>query len=463
MIGKRWRVLAAAWLATATPAMAQDALLVSNVGPDGYSIFIEDGVVVASGHAILPPEDGAVVDAAGAFATPGLIDMHVHVWGEAELAAFLAHGVTTVRNLSGMPFHLRMASEIEAGTLEGPRLLTSGPILNSPGPNAQINHVMVSTAEGARAAVRAQHAAGYTRVKLYSNLTGEAFHAALSEAQVLGMAVTGHPVEGAREEGIPFERDFLVPIAETLAADFETIEHTESIAFHGLRSQIDRAGGEALVTQILASGSTVTPTLVAHRNLVRVAESNGAYARRAGIETLNPVTQMTEAENIAAWAARDPAYESERAEFYSWLTGIMHSAGVPLVAGSDAGIFVNLPGDALHDELELLVEAGLTPSEAIDTATVNAAHALGQEGRLGCLGEGCVADMVLTACDPHAEIGCIRQVVGVVRAGRWYGPEDIAALHERATQHDMDRIMADLLSGMEAQGTPLDPALLGGA
>jgi imidazolonepropionase-like amidohydrolase len=461
MIATGLRILAASWLAMAAPAMAQDALLLTNVGPDGHSIFIEDGVVTAIGTTILPPAEGETVDAGGAYATPGLIDMHVHVWGEAELAAFLAHGVTTVRNLSGMPFHLRMAEEIEAGTLEGPRLLTSGPILNSPGPNAQINHVMVASAEEARAAVRAQHAAGYTRVKVYSNLTGEAFEAALSEARLLGMAVTGHPVEGAREEGIPFERDFLVPITETLDAHFETIEHTESVAFHGLRSRIDRAAGEALADEILASGSVVTPTLVAHRNLVRVAQSDGAYASRAGVETLNPVTQMTEAENIAAWAARDPAYENERAEFYSWLTGLMHSAGVPLVAGSDAGIFVNLPGDALHDELELLVEAGLTPSEAIDTATVNAARALGEEGRLGCLGEGCVADLVLTACDPRAEIGCIRQVVGLVRGGRWYGPDDIAALRERAAQHDMDQIMADLFSGMEAQGTPLDPALLG--
>lgn len=461
MTGKQWQVLAAAWLATATPAMAQDALLVTNVGPDGHSIFIEDGVVISVGNAILPPVEGDTVDAGGAHATPGLIDMHVHIWGEAELAAFLAHGVTSVRNLSGMPFHLAMANRIEAGELEGPRLFTSGPILNSPGPNAQINHVMVSTAQDARAAVRAQHAAGYTRLKLYSNLTGEAFHAALEEAQLLGMAVTGHPVEGAREEGIPFERDFLVPIAATLAAGFETIEHTESIAFHGLRAQMDRAGAQALVADILASGSTITPTLVAHRNLVRVAQSDGAYARRAGMETLNPVTQMTEAQNIAAWAARDPAYEAQRAEFYSWLTGIMHSAGVPLVAGSDAGIFVNLPGDALHDELELLVEAGLTPSEAIDAATVHAARALGEEGRLGCLGEGCMADMVLTTCDPRAEIACIRQVVGVVRAGRWYGSQEIAALRQRAARHDEERIVADLLSGMEAQGTPLDPALLG--
>ena len=194
---------------------------------------------------------------------------------------------------------------------------------------------------------------------------------------------------------------------------------------------------------------------------MRVAESDGAYARREGMEWLNPVIQSTETANIAAWAARDPAYERERAEFYSWLTGRMHAAGVPLVAGSDAGIFANLPGDALHDELELLVEAGLTPSEAIETATTNAALVLGEEGRLGCLEAGCMADIVFTTCDPRVEIGCVRQIVGVVRAGRWYGPDDIAALRTHASQHDMDQIVKDLVEGMAAQGTRLDPAMLG--
>ncbi|WAT16884.1 amidohydrolase family protein [Aurantiacibacter sp. MUD11] len=454
-------LFATALLAAAVPAAAQDALLLTNVGPDGHSIFIEDGVIVANGGSILPPEKGRTVDVGGAFVTPGLIDMHVHVWGEAELAAYLAHGVTTVRNLSGMPFHLRMAEAIEAGTLEGPRLLTSGPILNSPGPNAQINHVMAATAEEARAAVRAQHEAGYTRIKLYSNLTGEAFAAALAEAEALGMMVTGHPVEGAREEGIPFERDFLVPIADTLAAGFETIEHTESIAFHGLRSTTDREAGEQLVADLVASGSPVTPTLVAHRNLVRVAESQGAYASRTGTEWLNPVTQQTEAANIAAWASRDPAYEAGQAEFYSWMTGAMQDAGVLLVAGSDAGIFTNIPGDALHDELELLVEAGLTPAEAVDTATANAARVLGEEGRLGCTGAGCAAEIVFTACDPRADIACIRQVVGVVRNGRWHGEEDLANLRQRASRHDVEQIVTDLVEGMAAQGTPLDPAMLG--
>ena len=460
MIGKAARFLGAGCLALSAPALAQDQLLLTNVGPDSHSILVEVGVIVANGDEIAAPAGGRIVDAGGGYATPGLIDMHVHVWSEAELAAYLAHGVTTVRNLSGMPFHLRMAAAIDEGAMEGPRLLTSGPIINSPGPNAQINHVMVSSADEARAAVRAQHAAGYERVKLYSNLTGEAFAAALSEARRLNMAVTGHPVEGAREDGIPFERDFLVPISQTLAVDFETIEHTESIAFHGFRSQVDIEAAIALVDAIAASGATVTPTLVAHRNLVRVAQSNGAYAQREHMAWLNPVTQSLEAENIRAWAGRDPAYEQERAQFYSWLTGRMHAAGVPLVAGSDAGIFVNLPGDALHDELALLVEAGLTPSEAIDAATVNAARALGED-RLGCLEQGCVADMVFTLCDPRDEIDCIGEVTGLVRGGRWYGPEELASLRARAGRHDMQQIGADLLEGMAAQGTPVDPAMLG--
>ncbi len=90
-----------------------------------------------------------------------------------------------------------------------------------------------------------------------------------------------------------------------------------------------------------------------------------------------------------------------------------------------------------------------------------AARVLNKEGRLGCLESGCMADILFTACDPRAEIGFVRQIVGVVRAGRWYGADDIAALRTRASQHDIDQIVKDLVEGMAAQGTPLDPTMLG--
>ena len=378
-----------------------------------------------------------------------------------ELAAYLLHGVTTVRNLSGMPFHLRMAEAIESGALLGPRLYTSGPILNSLGPNQQINHQIVQTADEARAAVEAQHSAGFDRIKTYSNLTADAYAGALAAARKHGMRITGHTPEGERLAGIPSHRDFQISFAEVLGHGFETIEHAESIVFHGLRDRRDKQAGLALARRIADAGVPVTATLVAQRNLVRMAQTRGDFAKRDGTQWLNPVTQAMEAESIAFWSGQDPSSEAEKAEFYAWFTKAMHDAGVPIVAGADAGIFSNIPGASLHDELELLVEAGLTPAEAIDAATSGAAKALGEEGRLGCSNEGCAADLVMLACDPREDISCIRRTVAVVRNGRWYGPADLDVLRSRAADHDREQTIADLVEGMAAQGTPLDPAVLG--
>ncbi|GAA0267922.1 amidohydrolase family protein [Alteraurantiacibacter aestuarii] len=456
--------LALALAVLAAPAAAQDFVLIDNIGPDAGSILIEDGTIVFNGPSDgLPPHQTPTtrIDARGLHLLPGLIDMHVHVWSEAGLGAYLAHGVTTVRNLSGMPFHLRMAEAVEAGQLTGPHLFTSGPILNSPGPNAQINHQIVLTREDGREAVRAQAEAGYTRIKTYSNLTADAWHGVLEEAQARGMALTGHTPEGERLEGIPHERPFQIPFADILDAEWETIEHVESIYFHGLSDQWDDQAARALAERIASAGTPVTPTLVAHRNLVNVAVTRGEFAQRPGMEWLNPVTQALQAPVIEFWAGQDPAFESERADHYANFTAMLRDAGVLLVAGSDAGIFTNIPGASLLDELELLVDAGLTPDQAIASATSNAALALGEQGRLGCLDAGCLADVVFYLCDPIADMACLREPAGLIRAGRWYDEAGLAALRAGAADHDVEQVLADLMAGMEAQGTPLDPAVLG--
>lgn len=456
--------LALATTAGSGTAQAQELVLVENVGPDADVILIEGGEITYHGDADGLPataRDRLSIDAGGLYLLPGLVDMHVHIWGEAELNAYLAYGVTTVRNLSGMPFHLRMAGQIDAGELEGPNLFTSGPILNSPGPNAQINHQIVLTEEEGRAAVQAQAEAGYVRIKTYSNLHEDAWRGVLAEAQARGMAITGHTPEGERLDGVPYERGFEVSFADILGVDWETIEHTESIYFHALRDRWDALAARNTASAIAASGNPVTPTLIAHRNLVRMAQSQGGLARREGIGWLNPVIQQLEAPVVAFWSGQDPAGELERAGHYADFTAMMRDEGVLLVAGSDAGIFANVPGISLVEELELLVEAGLSRQEALDAATVNAARALGQEGRLGCLDAGCLADLVAYACDPLDDISCLRSPVAVMRAGRWYDGEGLARLRDAAGQHDTGRIIEDIVAGMEAQGTPLDPAMLG--
>jgi len=418
-------------------------------------LLIEDGQITAIGDAASDFVADAVIELGGQTVTPGLSDMHVHIWDEAELGAYLSYGVTTVRNLSGMPFHLVLQDEIARGERVGPRLLTSGPILNSSGPNEQANHQLVEDADAARAAVAWQADAGFTRLKVYSNLTRDAYEAALAEARARGMSVTGHSPEGVRGLGVPTSQPFEIAFEDILEDGFETLEHIETIAWHGLRGRKGENAARKLARQIAAAGVPVTTTRVAHHNLLRMAESDGDAAKRSGMDLLNPFVQAIEAAEQARWAEADPAPLRKDDAFQARLTKIFAEEGVTLVAGSDAGIFINAPGQSLGDELGLLVDAGLSPYEALRAATWNAALALGESETAGCVQSGCAADLVVYACDPLADIDCVRSPSGVVRDGRWFSQRRLLELREAARLHDTERTQANLFEGLAAQGTPV--------
>lgn len=496
MIGRIWLALAMASLFNASQVFAAEGppaaapadrrcgasgapLVIRNVTaidfrgerPDvteNASLVIADGRIAA----ILPqgaPDPATpetVFDGSGLTVIPGLFDMHVHVWDQTELAANLMHGVTTVRNMSGMPFHLRLADQVEAGALCGPHLLTAGPILNSKGPDSQIYHQIVETAADARAAVRQQHAAGFRRLKVYSNLSAEAYGAAREEARRLGMAVTGHVPEGSRsfdESGRPH---FALDLATVIADGFETIEHVEAIAWHGLEGALDHARARRLARQIAARKVPVTPTLIAHLNLVEVAQSGGAYAYRSGVETMPPLAQVVAAPSIARWAGEQALPERRKHEFYIQFTRILDEEGVPLVAGSDAGIFTNIPGASLVDELELLAGALASPFKAIKAATATPAEVLGRAGEAGCLAEGCAADLVLYRCNPLMDINCLRRPEAVIMRGRLFDADQLRGdkgLRALAIAHDNERTFTNILEGFAAQGNPITPQQLGEA
>lgn len=418
-------------------------------------LLVRGGEIAAIGDATSNFTADQIIDLEGRTVTPGLVDMHVHVWDETELDAYLSYGVTTVRNLSGMPFHLVLQDEIARGERLGPRLLTSGPILNSAGANQQDNHQLVETAEEARAAVAWQAEAGFTRLKVYSNLTRDAYEAALDEARLRGMAVTGHSPEGIRALGVPESEPFNIAFGEIIDDGFETLEHVETIVWHGLRARKDEAAARALARQLADDGVGVTPTRVAHHNLLRMAETEGAAAERRGVELLNPFVQGLEAEVKAYWASADRVPLQQEDAFQARMTKILAEEGVSLLAGSDAGIFINVPGQSLIDELRLLVDAGLTPFEALQTATWNAALVLGESDANGCVEAGCAADLTVYSCDPLADIDCAASVSGVVRNGEWLGQERLQGLRRAATQHDVERTQANIVAGLAAQGTPV--------
>lgn len=408
---------------------------------------------IAPVDAIPVPEGVTHIDGGGGYLLPGLTDMHVHVWDQASLGAYLAHGVTAIRNASGMPLHLDLARRIEAGELAGPRLLTTGPILNSHGPNEQLNHQFVTTAAEARAAVRWQHEAGFRHLKVYSNLTREAWAGVKAEAEALDMTIMGHTPEGIRAQGMPRDRPFDMAFTDLLDAGFVTIEHVESIVWHGLRNRHDPAAAHALAQRIAASGTPVDPTLVAFRNLLHVAETKGAYLRRPGTEWMNPMLVAQSQGEYDRWTNEAVEPNREAFAFYKQMTKMLSDAGVTLVAGSDAGIFTNIPGASLIDELELLVEAGLSPAQALRTATLNPAQVQGEDADRGRIAPGMVADMVLVNADPLQDFAALRSPVLVVAQGRLHDRAALDALLDEAARPDLARTQANVIAGLQAQGT----------
>lgn len=385
------------------------------------------------------PEGVHTVDARGHSLIPGLIDAHIHLGDEAELAGYLAHGVTGVRNVSGYPFHLPLSERIAEGRILGPDFVTTGQILNSRGPNENPLQQTVTTDAEARAAVRAQYNAGYRRLKLYSNLTRDAFEAILDEANALGMRVMGHTPEGERSEGIPREKPFEIPWEASLGRGFTTFEHVETLVWHSLRGEMDENRMREVAEKLAASGEAVATTLIAHKRLVLIAETQGAYLERPGSDTINPLSRLVQHGDAKYWSQADPsAYEGPRAEFYLTATRLLHEAGVPLLAATDAAIFGIIPGASMARELELLVEAGLSPHEALASATRISARILGFE-ETGMIAPGYRANLVLLPEDPLTRIGAVEFPAAVMLGGYWMDDIKLEELKEAARDTSLIR------------------------
>lgn len=340
-------------------------------------------------------------DGRGAFIVPGLWDSHVHLsfaGGEA-LGLLVASGVTSVRDLGGDWDQLRgWRSEISIGSLVGPRVFAAGPFLDGPKPNDAWRLFAVTGEEG-EAGVREIAGLGVDFIKVHSRLPREAWLAAMATAKELEVPILGHVPAG------------ISPL-EAIELGYSSLEHADSL-FKGLQySGLPEAGtwggayrywcseeGVASMERLAESGSQLTPTLVTY-------------------EALLPRV--------------DPMFGQLR-PWFSDVTLRLHRAGVPLLAGTDLARDSNgmKPGASLHRELELMVEAGLTPAEALRTANLNPAHGMGRAD-LGVVRVGAVADLLLVEEDPLANIQALRRIRGLFLDGRWFGRAELERIRSRA-------------------------------
>jgi imidazolonepropionase-like amidohydrolase len=384
------------------------------------SLHIEGDRVAVIG----PPE--ADDELAGAYVLPGLTDMHVHfpafpLPGERELDALLlvAHGVTTARVMGdvrpGGSDAIRGA--IEGGDAVGPRLLSCGAFVDGE-PPLWPNSKVVRSADEARAAVEDLAEAGADCIKAYDGLDLESTTALRDAAEMRGLPVVGHtPRRVPFEEGLLEDVQHLRGVHPPLAGERERYPF-----FLAAWRRADDAWLERVVEVSLHHGVAHTPTLVTVDTLLRARDwptlrADPAFAL---VPPTYPEVFWHPQRGLNAARLMQPEDFDMLADAVAAMkrtVGRLHAAGVAIHTGSDANAPMIVPGARLHRELQLLVEAGLSPEEALAASTRRAPAFLGVPG-LGSLREGAPAELALFREDPTRDLAALSSLVAVVRGGR---------------------------------------------
>jgi imidazolonepropionase-like amidohydrolase len=394
------------------PVALVGGLLVDGSGAEPMSdavVVTHGGRIIAAGprRSVRLPPGTHVVDVRGATILPGLWDMHTH-FAQAEWApVYLAAGVTTVRDLgSQLEFLEGVRGAVREGRAIGPRVLAAG-IIDGSGPNAVGTARAATPAEGVDWVRRYRHA-GFEQIKIYSSMSDSVLRAVATEAHRLGMTVTGHVPVGldgfqAVEAGMDqvnhvhhVERMLREP-GDTSALDLASSRARRALAFLRERGVVV---DPTLALAELTSRSFTDPLSEVEPGAAKIPPELRALLHHVGVPP----------------GKRDQA--QSRLRRLLAVTRALHGAGVAIVAGTDLAV----PGHSLHRELELYVEAGLTPMEAIRAATSGAAQAMRLGHESGVIRPGFRADVVVVDGNPVANIRDIRRVRLVMAAGRLLEP-----------------------------------------
>lgn len=362
---------------------------------ENATVLVRDGHIAAAGPGAATPVPPGVtrIDVTGKSVLPGLWDMHAHVglaeWGP----VYLASGVTTVRDMGG-EFGVVTALRDAWGDRRaiGPRMLLAG-LVDGPGAGS-FGHVTAANPEEGRAAVARYKAAGFQQMKLYSLLDRPTSAAIIDAAHAAGMTVTGHIPTGL---------------------DMRTIVEMgmDQIAHLTVRDAPESDALRETVAFLKSRGTVIDPTLSWNEMLGRSLHTSLAEIQPRASHVAAPLRRMLDSAN---GGAIPPAQATARMRRSLQIVKALHDAGVPIVAGTDKGV----PGISLAREIELYVEAGLSPMDAIRAATAVPARVMGLAKETGTIAVGLAADLIVVDGNPLQRIADIENVRLVSSRGRLY-------------------------------------------
>ena len=397
------------------------------------TVIVRDGRITTIGpvNEVNVPKEALRIEGRGQYLIPGLADMHVHLRGSKEtmlsmLDLFAANGVTTVLNLFGKPVHLEMRAQVARGELRAPTIYTSGPFISDANEEPP-------TPEEAEQAVIEQKRAGYDLIKIHGDFSREAYRRLFITARREGMRVVGHAPRNLGVMPMMEEKQDAVAHAE---------EYLYSYFFFNRRSAWRDLSVEArqklmkeqekrissLAAGTAHAGTWLIPTLTVFKGIGQQVKNIDAVLARPEVKLVPYEIRSDWVPDRNTYVRRFPGEDSviyfeTQYQLLEKLVKGFREAGVRMLAGTDTPVPSVVPGYSLHDELQDLVHASLTPYEALRTATANPAEFLNASDEFGTIATGKRADLLLISDNPLVDITATRRRIGVMLHGQWL-PED---------------------------------------
>jgi len=385
------------------------------------TVIIKDDKIVSINESL--PDNTKIIDGTGKWLMPGLIDMHVHNLADINFSSnyptkgatsftntqdfmllYVVNGVTTVFELSARVEHFGQRNEIIKGNVIGPRIALAALI-----DGGNRSGKVANTPSDGRQFVRLSKAEGYEFIKVYSHLNIETYYAIVDEAKKQGMKVIGHIPDA-----------FKGRTEEAFIPHFGMVAHAEEYS-----KQTDKFTDEVareFAQMAKKNGTWLTPTLTTMEWIANQSRSLNGVRNLQSLEYVHPLMQSKWLTSNGYNKGSNPeriAYFEQLVDFHKKLVKAFYKVGVPIVAGTDAGTSGVVWGYSLHDEIELLVEVGLTPNEALLSATRLPATWLEIDDKIGTVEVGKFADLILLDANPLDDIKNTRKISGVFVNGQW--------------------------------------------
>lgn len=404
----------------------------------GYTVMVDEGTIVWVGPSdeAAIPEDAEVIEG-DYYIMPGLAEMHAHIPSTQQngdyindvLKLYLSQGITTIRGMLGEEHHLELRQKAADGEIISPRIFTSGPSFSGGS---------VDNPEQAREMVREQYEAGYDLLKLHPGLQLDEFNAIAEEANELGIEFSGHisldvGLERSLEAG-QGTIDHLDRYMEFLAGDAADREDPPIIYFgYDLTNDVNEELIDEAARITAEAGTWNVPTNTLLENVFHPDYDTQTMQNWPGMDYMpeEMIENWTNyVENVRSGDDYDPEQAERFIEIRNELTAALHEHNAGLMLGADAPQIFNPPGFSGHRELESLVNAGLSPFEALRTATTSVGTYLGEETETGMVQQGFRADLLVLDSNPLESIPFQDHIMGVLQSGTYYDRDNLDEMLE---------------------------------